>query len=418
MDDADRPALAPWQQRAADLDAACAVGRRERFALPDGVVYLDGNSLGALPLGVAEAVQDAVLRQWGQGLVGSWNAEDWWSAPQRVGDRIGHLIGAAPGQLVVGDSTSVCLAKAAGGALRERGGRSVVVTDAASFPTDLYVLQQVCDDAGARLVPVAQDEAEATIRAHGQDVALVAFSHVDYRTGRLWDLPGLTAAAHDVEAPVLWDLCHSAGVVAADLDAHGVDLAVGCTYKYLNGGPGAPAFLYLNARRTSSWRNPLPGWNGHAEPFAMGPAYRPHPGVARARTGTPTILSLLALEAALDVYDGLDVADLRRASLSITGLFLETLDALAPGLDVVTPREPDLRGSQVSVRHPRAWGLVRALADRGVVTDFRTPDVVRFGFAPLYVTHADAVAAAEQVRAALAAGEHELRNDEDRPQVT
>lgn len=391
---------------------------RRRFVLPDGVVYLDGNSLGALPVGVTEAVADVVAAQWGRDLVGSWNAHDWWSAPTRVGDEVGRLLGAAPGRVVVGESTTIMLHKAAAGALRTRGRRDTVVTDGDSFPTDLYALRRICADQGLRLVLTDADGALAAVEAAGDRLALLALSHVDYRTGRLWDLPGLTAAAQAVGAPVLWDLCHSAGVVPADLDANGVDLAVGCTYKYLNGGPGSPAFLYVNPDRAGHWENPLPGWNGHARPFGMDGEHRPAAGIARGRTGTPPIISLLTLEAALRAYDGLDVADLRAKSLALTSTFLDALDTLVPEAEIVTPRPADQRGSQVAVRHPHAWGLVAALAARGVVADFRTPDIARFGFAPLYLRHTDAVHAAAQVRAALDAGEHLLHDAGDRPIVT
>ncbi|MER5773038.1 kynureninase [Streptomyces sp. NPDC002039] len=383
------------RERAAALDAADELAKlRERFTLPDGVVYLDGNSLGALPATVADTTADVVRRQWGELLIRSWDESGWWTAPERIGDKIAPLVGAAPGQVTVGDSTSVNLFKALVGAARLAApGRTELLVDAATFPTDGYIAASAARMTGLTVVPVEPGEAAA---AMGPATAVVLLNHVDYRTGRLHDLPALTAAAHAVGAITVWDLCHSAGALPVDLDAHAVDLAVGCTYKYLNGGPGAPAYLYIAERHQESFDSPLPGWNGHADPFAMTPDYTPAPGASRVRVGTPDILSMLALEAALDAWDGVPVEAVRAKSLALTDFFLECVAAYVPEgtVESVTPTEPARRGSQVSLRTGNARAVMTELISRGVVGDFRAPDVLRFGFTPLYVGFADAERAA------------------------
>ncbi len=405
--------------RARELDERhAAADRSSAFVLPDGVVYLDGNSLGALPKVVPDVVADVMSQQWGQRLVRSWNEVDWWGAPERVGDRIGALLGAAPGQVVATDSTSVNLFKVFGAASKMHPWRSRVLTDPDSFPTDLYVLESAARLSGLTVELVHPADAPARIARLGKKLALVAYSDVDYRTGERWDLPEITHEAHRVGAFACWDLCHSAGVVDVELDLGGADFAVGCGYKYLNGGPGAPAFIYVRTEHQGTFENPVAGWHGHARPFSMSRRYHPAAGIGRARSGTPPMLSLLALEAALTAYDGVSMRAVRARSLSLTGFFVHCLGELGVGLVVATPVEDARRGSQVSLRHPAGYAVVQALAARGVVGDFREPDIIRLGFAPLYVSHADALAAAEHLGEVLASNEYERPEFAGRAVVT
>lgn len=388
-------------EEAARLDAEDALAPlRERFLLPQGVVYLDGNSLGPLPAAVPPVLADAVHRQWGTGLIRSWNAHGWWEAPLRVGDAVGRLIGAGPGQTVAGDSTSVQLFTALNAAAALRPDRPLLVTDPGHFPTDRYLADAVARVRGLQVRPVPPAGLEEFLAAEGDRVAVVSYSPVDFRTGELYDMRAVTDAAHRAGALVLWDLCHAAGAFPLDVDGLGVDLAVGCGYKFLSGGPGAPAFLYAARRHHEALETPLTGWTGHADPFAMAPGYTPAPGIARARVGTPPILSLLALEAALTAFDGVDLARVRAKSLSLTGFFLRCAEELlAPlGFEAVTPSDPARRGSQVALRHPHAYGLVQALAERGVIADMRAPDLLRFGVNALYTTHRDMLTAAVSLR--------------------
>ncbi|MFF0213258.1 kynureninase [Streptomyces vinaceus] len=395
MSDANGKFPSDLAARAAALDTADELGKlRDRFTLPDGVVYLDGNSLGALTTGVAARIAQVITHEWGTELIQSWSTGTWWTAPERIGDKLSPLIGAAPGQTVVGDSTSVNLFKALVGAARlARPGRTRMLVDAATFPTDGYIAESAARMTGLTVIPVDPSEAAA---AMDEDTAVVLLNHVDYRSGRLHDLPSLTAAARDAGAVTVWDLCHSAGALPVGLDEHGVDLAVGCTYKYLNGGPGSPAYLYIAARHQGAFDSPLPGWNGHAEPFAMTPDYTPAAGAVRGRVGTPDILSMLALEAALDAWDGVSVEAVRAKSLALTDFFLECVAAYVPAgkVESVTPAEHERRGSQVSLRTEDARAVMDDLISRGVIGDFRAPDVLRFGFTPLYVGFADAERAA------------------------
>ncbi|MEU2582848.1 kynureninase [Streptomyces avermitilis] len=380
--------------RAEKSDAADELaGLRERFVL-DEAVYLDGNSLGALPAAVPGRLDDVVRRQWGSLRIRSWDESGWWTAPERIGDRIAPLVGAAAGQIVVGDSTSVNVFKALVGAVRLAGeGRDEILVDATTFPTDGYIAQSAARMTGCALRPVAPGE---VVDALGPRTAAVLLNHVDYRTGRLHDLPSLTAAIHAAGALAVWDLCHSAGALPVGLDAHGVDLAVGCTYKYLNGGPGSPAYLYVRRDLQDRFDSPLPGWNSHAEPFGMRTAYEPAAGAVRGRVGTPDILSMLALEAALEVWDGVSVEAVRAKSLALTDFFLECVEAYVPEgvVESLTPAAHAERGSQVALRCRDAGAVMKRLVERGVVGDFRSPDILRFGFTPLYVGFADVERAA------------------------
>ncbi|MEU8833578.1 kynureninase [Streptomyces sp. NBC_01527] len=383
--------------RAAALDTADELADlRKLFTLDDGV-YLDGNSLGALPRHVPARMQEVLTREWGELRIRSWDESGWWTAPERIGDRIAPLVGAAAGQIVVGDSTSVNVFKAVVAASRlAPEGRDEILVDATTFPTDGYMAESAARMTGHRLVPVAPGDVSTAV---GPRTAVALLNHVDFRTGRLHDLPGLTATVQAAGGLAVWDLCHSAGALPVGLDEHGVDLAVGCTYKYLNGGPGSPAYLYVAERHQAAFDSPLPGWTSHADPFAMDPGYAPADGSVRGRVGTPDILSMLALEAALDVWDGVTVDAVRAKSLALTDFFLECVGAYAPeGVVVpVTPQAHAERGSQVSLRCVDAGvtePVMRALIARGVVGDLRRPDVLRFGFTPLYVGFADVERAA------------------------
>ncbi|MGI5410084.1 kynureninase [Streptomyces chartreusis] len=380
--------------RAGALDGADELaGVRKQFVL-DEVVYLDGNSLGALPANVPGRVEDVVLRQWGRMRIRSWDESGWWTAPERIGDKIAPLVGAAHGQIVVGDSTSVNVFKALVAAVRMADvDRDEILVDATTFPTDGYIAESAARMTGRTLRPVTPAEVPGAL---SDRTAAVLLNHVDYRSGRLHDLPSLTAAVHAAGAVAVWDLCHSAGALPVGLDEHGVDLAVGCTYKYLNGGPGSPAYLYVRRELQDRFDSPLPGWNSHAEPFGMRPAFEPASGALRGRVGTPDILSMLALEAALEVWDGVRIEAVRAKSLALTDFFLECVAAYVPEgrVESVTPVAHSERGSQVALRCDDAGDVMKRLIERGVVGDFRHPDVLRFGFTPLYVGFADVERAA------------------------
>ena len=368
---------------------------RARFIVPPGVVYLDGNSLGALAVGVAERVRRTVETEWGVALGTGWDGCGWMDAPGRVGDRIAPLIGALPGEVLVADTTSIALAKLLGAALSARPDRRVVLSTTDNFPSDLFAAAGVARLAGAELRVVDRSDLLAATTA---DVAVCCLTQVDFRTGALHDLPAVTRAAHAAGALVLWDLCHSAGAVPVGCEEHGVDLAIGCTYKYLNGGPGAPSFLYVRSELQDALENPLPGWLGHVAPFAFDLDWRAASGVTRFLTSTPPVMALAALTAALDAFDGVAIGDIRSKSCALGELFIEVVDdAGVDALEVVSPRSPGARGAQVSLRHPRAREVVAAAIAEGVICDMRPPDLCRFGFSPLYLSFEEVHRAAETV---------------------
>jgi kynureninase len=374
---------------------------RSRFTLPAGVVYLDGNSLGALQPEVAARMRDVVEHEWGAGLIRSWNDAGWVELPRRIAARLAPLLGAADDELAVTDSTSVNLFKALAAARRLRPDRRVLLTDDANFPTDVYVARGLANLTGDLEVRVVRSE---EVASHlDADVAVLTLTHVDYRTGRVHDPVDLTAAAHAVGALTVWDLSHSTGALDVDLHRWDADLAVGCTYKYLNGGPGSPAYLYVAARLHEQIGTPVQGWFGHAQPFAFSLGYQPAPGAERFHDGTPPVLSMAALETALDVWEGIDRSALAAKAAALTDRFIALVDArCGEEVEIVTPREASARGAHVSLRHDHAYALMQALIARGVIGDHRPPDLVRFGFAPLYVRHVDVWDAAERLADVLA----------------
>jgi len=381
---------------------------RSQFALPAGVIYLDGNSLGARPRAALARVQDVVAREWGDDLIRSWNSAGWFDLPQRLGDRVGRLIGAQPGEVVVNDTTSLNLFKALAAAvhMQEHGagrGRRVIVTERSNFPTDIYMAEGLSQwlDRGYRVQLV--DSVEEIGAAIDADTAVLMLTHVNYRTGYQHDMAALTAHAHARGALTIWDLAHSAGAVPLDLHAAGADLAVGCTYKYLNGGPGAPAFIWVPERHQAAFSQPLSGWWGHASPFAMAPHFVPADGIARALCGTQPIISLAMVECGLDLFEQTDMAAIRAKSLALTDLFIALVERRCQGhpLELVTPREHARRGSQVSFTHPHGYAVMQALIARGVIGDYREPAIMRFGFTPLYTSFAEVWDAVEILKQIL-----------------
>ncbi|MFN3620209.1 kynureninase [Sphingorhabdus sp.] len=387
-------------EQALALDAADPLAQfRAQFVCPDGVIYLDGNSLGQLPLATVEAGAEAISHAWGQRLIRGWN-EGWIDAPQRVGAMIAPLIGAETDEVISADSTSVNLYKLIVAALRLDPTRKVVVSEAGNFPTDLHIAEgAVAAVAGAELRVV---ERGALAEALGADTALLMLTHVHYKTAERFDTAAWTKAAHDAGALICWDLSHSAGAVAVELNAANADMAVGCGYKYLNGGPGAPAFLFVAKRWQGKLHNPLSGWMGHAAPFEFADAYEAAPGMKRWLTGTPSVLSLVALESGLKLWADIDMRQVEAKSAALWDIFHAA--GTAAGLECVTPSNPSERGSHISFRHSRAYEIVQALIARGVIGDFRDPDIMRFGLTPLYLSHADIWRAGEMLREIVESG--------------
>lgn len=373
---------------------------RNLFHMPDGIIYLDGNSLGPLPLAAKARVAGMLTAEWGDQLIKGWNSAGWMMQPRRVGDRIGRLIGAAEGTVVMGDTLSIKVHQALASALELNPKRRVVLSDNGNFPSDLYIAQGLLKslDRGYTLEIVEPEEVEAAI---DESVAVLMLTEVDYRTGRLHDMQALTAKAHAAGVVTVWDLAHSAGAIPVDLTGAKADFAVGCTYKYLNGGPGAPAFIYVAPKHQDRARPALSGWLGHEAPFAFDLDYRPGAGIDRMRVGTPPIIALAALDAALDAWDGVDMADLRNASIALTSLFIDEIEKRCPELVLNSPRDARKRGSQVSFRHPQGYAVMQALIARGLIGDFRAPDSIRFGFTPLYIGETEVRAAVATIEDVL-----------------
>jgi kynureninase len=386
----------PGARTPEDLDRADPLrGFRGQFDLPSGVIYLDGNSLGALSKRVRERVSMVVGREWGRDLITSWNGADWISLPQRAGDKIAGLIGAGPGEVVAADSTTVNLCKALTVALRANPGRRVIVSEITNFPTDLYVIEGLIAQLGAvhelALVEGTEEAVEAVLAQRGAEIAAVVLTHVHYTTSRVYDMARVTAAAHKAHALTVWDLSHSAGVMPVDLNGCDADFAVGCGYKHLNGGPGAPAFIYAARRFHDRVEQPISGWMGDARPFDFHPWYEAARGITRYLSGTPPVIALAALEASVELILEAPMDAIRRKSVALGDLFIDLVDKHCEGfgLELVSPREGARRGSHVSYRHPASYPVMQALIQQGVIGDCRPPDLLRFGFAPLYLRHAD-----------------------------
>jgi kynureninase len=404
------------EQRAAEFDAADPLGGfRDRFTLPEGVIYLDGNSLGALPRATPEVLRRVVEQEWGEGLIRSWNSAGWFEAAGRVGTKIAPLIGAAQGEVIACDSTSVNLFKLIAAALAMRPGRTAILSEPGNFPTDLYMIAGL-EAQGLATRRLA--ERERLAEALDDDVALLLLTHVHYKTGAMHDMAALTRAAHEAGALVLWDLSHSTAAVPVDLNAAQADFAVGCGYKYLCGGPGAPAFAFVAQRHHSHLAQPLTGWFGHAAPFAFSDDYAPAPGIEQLLCGTSPVLGLAALEVGVELIAEIGVGRLHQKSQALSEFFLECLAAHGVTLDCVSPPDSRARGSQLSFRHPGAYAICQALIARGVIGDFRDPDVLRLGFAPAYLSFADIAAAARHLAEVLASGEWQSDEFRQRAAVT
>lgn len=366
--------------------------QKSSFDIPEGVIYLDGNSLGPTPKGVAARAVDVVTREWQTELIRAWNTAEWISLPQRVGDRLARLIGAPEGCVTTGDTLSIKVYQALAAALGMRPDRRVILSDSGNFPTDLYMAQGLIETIG-KDYELRTPAPEDVIDEITEDVAVVMLTHVDYRSGRMHDMTAITKAAHKAGAVMVWDLAHSAGALPVDILASNAEFAVGCTYKYLNGGPGAPAFIYARPDTVEMIKPALAGWMGHDAPFAMEPDYRPAMSAERLRVGTPPIIQLSILDTALDVWEGIDMKDVRAASIELSELFIAEVENSCPDLQLASPRDPRARGSQVSFGFDQGYAAMQALIDRDVIGDFRAPNIMRFGFTPLYLEKDDVLRA-------------------------
>jgi kynureninase len=403
------------EARALDASDPLAFAR-ERFRLPDGLIYLDGNSLGALPKAAPAALARTAEGQWGEDLIASWNKHGWIDWPTRIATKLAAIVGAKPNELLIADSTSVSLFKLLAAAARARRSRETILSQNRNFPTDLYVAQGLADMLGLRLKAV---EPEEVVGAIDSDTAVVTLTHVDYRSASFHDMRAVNDAARAAGALVVWDLSHSAGAIELDLNGSGAELAIGCGYKYLNGGPGAPAFIYVAERRQDELRSPLQGWMGHAEPFAFVDDYQPAEGILKFLTGTPSILALAALEAGIDTFDGISMRDLAAKSRTMSQLFIDEVEARCGSeARLASPRDPAQRGSHVVFAHPQGYAVMQALIVRGVIGDFRAPELMRFGFCPLYNRFDEIVRAAEILSDILASREWDQPRFHDRSKVT
>lgn len=376
---------------------------RDRFAIPQNMIYLDGNSLGPAPKSALAALDHAANLEWSHDLIRSWNSAGWFELPLQLGDKIGQLTGAAQGQIVVCDSTSINIFKALSAAASLRPDRKTIVAEGNSFPTDIYIAEGFIASQPHLQLKLEGIDGDTIEELLGPDVGVVLLNHVNYRSGRLHDMQALTRRIQETGALVVWDLCHSAGALDVQLDACNVDFAVGCTYKYINGGPGAPAFIYVAKRHQAAARQPLSGWWGHARPFAFEPHYEAAPAIARFLCGTQPILSMQSLRGALDSWENVNIADLRAKSLALTDLFIRLVEERCAGfgLQLITPRHHHERGSQIGFTHPHAYEVMQALIADQVIGDFRAPDVLRFGFTPLYISFEDVWNAVEILRDVL-----------------
>lgn len=381
--------------------SAMKLPRKDLFELPEGIIYLDGNSLGPLPKAVAAHLQEVVSSQWGKELIRGWNTAHWMEQPVRVGNRVARLIGAPAGTVVMGDTLSIKVFQALSAALAMRPDRRVILSDTGNFPSDLYMAQGLValKNAGYELRLV---DPEDVISAIDNTIAAVLLTHVDYRTGRLHDLQTISAKVADSGAVMIWDLAHSVGALEVFIFGSGCEFAVGCSYKYLNGGPGAPAFIYVRPDLADCVEPSLCGWLGHDSPFAFELNYRPAEGIERLRVGTPPVLQLAALEAALDVWEGVALSELRAASIRLSELFIKEVEARCPQLSLASPRDPGERGSQVSFAFEHSYAAMQVLIERGVIGDFRAPNLMRFGFTPLYLDESDVTAAVDCLHEVLA----------------